>query len=160
MATAGERPVRLRITPSARPQTAAAGFYAMAVNDRGVARELARHIARGPCESDQSWDRSSWLGRLDRLSEGQAQAIMLKLTLPEVDNFYAEVVNHPRALRVVALSGGYSREESNARLSRQNGMVASFSRALTEGLTAQLSDDEFDAALDVSVGSIFAASKS
>ena len=67
MAKAGERTFRLRITPSASPQTADAGFYAIAVNDRGVARELARHIARGPCESDQSWDRSSWLGRLDRL---------------------------------------------------------------------------------------------
>ena len=67
MAKAGERTFRLRITASASPQTADAGFYAIAVNDRGVARELARHIARGPCDSDQSWDYRSWLGRLDRL---------------------------------------------------------------------------------------------
>ena len=71
---------------------------------------------------------------------------------------YAELVNHPNVLRVVALSGGYSREESNARLSRNHGVVASFSRALTEGLSAQQSEAEFDAALDASIGSIFAAS--
>jgi fructose-bisphosphate aldolase class I len=83
---------------------------------------------------------------------------MFKLTLPEADGFYTELVEHPRVLRVVALSGGYTREEANARLSRNPGVVASFSRALTEGLTAQQGDDEFDAALDASVGSIFAAS--
>jgi fructose-bisphosphate aldolase class I len=85
---------------------------------------------------------------------------MLKLTLPEVDDFYAELVAHPNVLRVVALSGGYTREEANARLARNHGVVASFSRALTEGLTAQQTDDEFDAALDASIGSIFDASKS
>ena len=100
------------------------------------------------------------LGRLDRLDRlGDGQEVMLKLTLPEVDNFYAELIDHPNVLRVVALSGGYSREESNARLSRQTGMVASFSRALTEGLTAQQGEAEFNAALDTSIGSIFAASK-
>jgi fructose-bisphosphate aldolase class I len=83
---------------------------------------------------------------------------MLKLTLPEVDDFYADLVDHPNILRVVALSGGYSREEADARLSRNHGVVASFSRALTEGLTAQQSDAEFDAALDESIASIFAAS--
>jgi fructose-bisphosphate aldolase class I len=88
------------------------------------------------------------------------QSVMLKLTLPEVDDFYAELVAHPNVLRVVALSGGYTREEANARLARNHGVVASFSRALTEGLTAQQSDDEFDAALDASIGSIFDASKS
>jgi fructose-bisphosphate aldolase class I len=85
---------------------------------------------------------------------------MFKLTLPEIDGLYTELVEHPKVLRVVALSGGYSREEANDRLSRQPGVVASFSRALTEGLTAQQSDEEFDAALDGSVGSIFAASSS
>ncbi len=84
--------------------------------------------------------------------------IMLKLTLPETDGFYTELVEHPKVLRVVALSGGYSREEANARLARNPGVIASFSRALTEGLTAQQSDDEFNAALDASIGSIFAAS--
>src|SRR5690606_13395447 len=75
------------------------------------------------------------LAQLDRLTEGQL--VMLKLTLPEQDNLYAECIAHPRVLKVVALSGGYSRDEANRRLARQKNMVASFSRALTEGLTAQ-----------------------
>ena len=86
------------------------------------------------------------------------QVVMLKLTLPEKDNLYADFVAHPNVARVVALSGGYSREEANERLSRQNGMVASFSRALAEGLTAQQSDQEFNATLDASIASIFEAS--
>ena len=86
------------------------------------------------------------------------QRVMLKLTLPEKDNFYAECASHPNIVKVVALSGGYSREEANARLSRNNGVVASFSRALVEGLTAQLSNDEFDATIDASIGSIYKAS--
>ncbi len=94
--------------------------------------------------------------QLDAL--GADHAVMLKLTLPEADGFYTDLANHPKVVRVVALSGGYSREESNARLSRNLGVVASFSRALTEGLSAQQSDAEFDAALDASIGSIFAAS--
>ena len=94
--------------------------------------------------------------QLDQLTSDQP--VMLKLTLPERDDFYADLVEHPSILRVVALSGGYSREEADARLSRNHGMVASFSRALTEGLTAQQSDAEFDAALDESIASIFAAS--
>ena len=96
------------------------------------------------------------LRRLGQLGAGQQ--IMLKLTLPEEDGFYGELIDHPNVLKVVALSGGYSREESNERLARQHGMVASFSRALTEGLTAQQSDADFDAALDESIGSIFEAS--
>ena len=86
------------------------------------------------------------------------QPVMLKLTLPETDGFYSELVAHPSVLRVVALSGGYSREESNARLSRNKGVIASFSRALTEGLSAKQSDAEFNAALDASIASICAAS--
>jgi fructose-bisphosphate aldolase class I len=97
------------------------------------------------------------LAELDGIAEGQQ--IMLKLTLPETDGFYAELVEHPKVLRVVALSGGYSREEANARLARNPGIIASFSRALTEGLSAQQSDAEFDAALDASIGSIFDASR-
>ncbi|MEE4174108.1 MAG: fructose bisphosphate aldolase [Xanthomonadales bacterium] len=89
---------------------------------------------------------------------GDNEQVMLKLTLPEQDNLYADCIAHPHVLKVVALSGGYSREEANARLARQNGMVASFSRALSEGLSAQQSDDAFDAMLDDSIGSIFAAS--
>jgi fructose-bisphosphate aldolase class I len=86
------------------------------------------------------------------------ERVMLKLTLPEKDGLYADCVAHPNVARVVALSGGYSREEANDRLSRQNGMVASFSRALSEGLSAQQSEDEFNATLDASIASIAAAS--
>jgi fructose-bisphosphate aldolase, class I len=86
------------------------------------------------------------------------QLIMLKLTLPERDDFYADLVAHPNVLRVVALSGGYSREEATARLARNHGVIASFSRALTEGLSVQQSDEEFDAALNESIASIFDAS--
>ena len=94
--------------------------------------------------------------RLEALAPGQQ--VMLKLTLPNQDNLYAECITHPRVLKVVALSGGYSRDEANARLARQHNMVASFSRALTEGLTAQQSDAEFNAALDSAIESIFQAS--
>ncbi len=96
------------------------------------------------------------LAQLDALTDGQQ--VMLKLTLPETDGFYTSLVEHPGVLRVVALSGGYSRAEANERLARNHGMIASFSRALTEGLSAQQSDAEFDAALDASIGSIFQAS--
>ena len=91
-------------------------------------------------------------------SLGESEIVMLKLTLPEKDNLFADFVAHPNVARVVALSGGYSREEANDRLARQNGMVASFSRALAEGLSAQQSDEEFNATLDASIASIFAAS--
>ena len=83
---------------------------------------------------------------------------MLKLTLPDTDDFYFDLVKHPKVLRVVALSGGYSRDEANTRLARNHGVVASFSRALTEGLSAQQSDEEFDATLDATLDSIYAAS--
>ena len=84
---------------------------------------------------------------------------MLKLTLPEQDNLYAECIAQKNVLRVVALSGGYSRDESNRRLARQHGMIASFSRALVEGLTAQQTDAEFDEAMDNSIQGIFEASR-
>lgn len=86
------------------------------------------------------------------------QRVMLKLTLPDEDGLYGELVKHPRVLRVVALSGGYPLEEANARLARNHGVVASFSRALTGGLSAWQSESEFDAALDAAIGSIFLAS--
>jgi fructose-bisphosphate aldolase class I len=98
------------------------------------------------------------MAQLDSL--GADEVVMLKLTLPEQDGLYADCVAHPNVARAVALSGGYSREEANNRLSRQNGMVASFSRALSEGLNAQQSDDEFDSTLDSSIASIAAASAS
>lgn len=91
-------------------------------------------------------------------SLGPEEIVMLKLTLPEKDDLYADCVAHPNVARVVALSGGYSREEANARLSRQHGMVASFSRALSEGLNAGQSAEEFDNTLDASLDSICAAS--
>ena len=90
---------------------------------------------------------------------GPDQMVMLKLTLPEQVNFYAECVNHPNVLRVAALSGGYTREEANARMARNAGVIASFSRALTEGLTAQQTDDEFNTMLDSSIASIYEASR-
>ena len=96
------------------------------------------------------------LEKLNQLPQGQM--VMLKLTLPEQDNFYVDFVKHPKVLRVVALSGGYSREEANNRLRRNQGVVASFSRALAEGLSAQQSDAEFNAMLDKSIQSIFDAS--
>ncbi|MGA7274262.1 MAG: fructose bisphosphate aldolase [Candidatus Udaeobacter sp.] len=97
---------------------------------------------------------------LEKLNElPQDQMVMLKLTLPELDNFYADFVKHPKVLRVVALSGGYSRDEANKRLRRNHGVVASFSRALAEGLSAQQSDADFNATLDKSIQSIFEASK-
>ncbi len=94
--------------------------------------------------------------QLDALAADQL--VMLKLTLPEQDGFYSGLVAHPNILRVVALSGGYSREEANDRLARNPGVIASFSRALTEGLSADQSDEEFDALLDSSIKSIYEAS--
>lgn len=96
------------------------------------------------------------LGQLDAL--GQEQQVMLKLTLPSVDDFYADLIGHPKVLRVAALSGGYSREEASRLLARNHGVIASFSRALTEGLTAQQSEPEFNRALDASVATIYQAS--
>ena len=100
--------------------------------------------------------KTAMLGELNALAPDQL--VMLKLTLPESDNLYTECIEHPNILRVVALSGGYSREEANSRLTSNNGMVASFSRALSEGLTAQQTDEEFNAMLDASIESIFQAS--
>ena len=100
--------------------------------------------------------RTAVLDELNALAPDQL--VMLKLTLPEVDNHYANCIAHSNVVRVVALSGGYSREEANTRLARNNGMVASFSRALSEGLNAQQSGDEFNAVLDASIESIFQAS--
>jgi fructose-bisphosphate aldolase class I len=94
--------------------------------------------------------------QLDTLAEGQE--IMLKLTLPTLANLYAPLIAHPRVIRVVALSGGYDREEANEKLAKNEGMIASFSRALTEGLSAQQSDEEFNAAIAGAIDSIYSAS--
>lgn len=96
------------------------------------------------------------LAELDR--QPADQPVMLKLTLPNIDGFYDELVAHKSVLRVVALSGGYSRDDANAKLSRNKGIIASFSRALTEGLSAQQSDAEFNSAIDAAIGSIYSAS--
>jgi fructose-bisphosphate aldolase class I len=101
--------------------------------------------------------RAEILRHLDKLPA--SQQVMLKLTLPEKANHYKPLVDHPRVMRVVALSGGYSRDDANARLMQNDGVIASFSRALTEGLSAKQSDAEFDAALGAAIDSIFEASR-
>ena len=101
--------------------------------------------------------RNAITAQLDGLSDGQQ--VMLKLTIPSEDNFYRSLIDHSGILRVVALSGGYSRSDANEKLSRNNGMIASFSRALAEGLSAGQSDDEFNATLGSSIDAIFAASQ-
>jgi len=100
--------------------------------------------------------KSSLVNHLNKL--GENQTVMLKLSLPTKPNLYQELVNHPRVLKVVALSGGYSRDDANKMLADNNGVIASFSRALTEGLSAKQSDDQFDAMLDSTIQSIFNAS--
>lgn len=98
-------------------------------------------------------------GILEKLNELPAgQSVMLKLTLPEQVDLYADFVRHPKVVRVVALSGGYSQKDANDRLRKNHGVVASFSRALVEGLTAQQTDAEFNAVLNASIQSIFEAS--
>jgi fructose-bisphosphate aldolase class I len=100
--------------------------------------------------------RTEILKQLDALPEGMQ--VMLKLTLPSVPNFYKPLVDHPKVMKVVALSGGYSRDEANAILAQNTGIIASFSRALTEGLSAQQTDAEFDAKLGEAITAIHAAS--
>ena len=100
--------------------------------------------------------KAAFLKRLDALPADAK--VMLKLTIPTVDGFYSELVKHPKVVRVVALSGGYSREDSNAMLAKNPGVIASFSRALTEGLSAQQTDAQFNAALDAGIESIYQAS--
>lgn len=102
--------------------------------------------------------KSAILTELGKLGDGQD--VMLKLTLPDVDNHYRELVEHPKVLRVVALSGGYNRDDACEKLSANHGVIASFSRALTEGLSAQQSDEEFNAALDAAIATIAKASAS
>ncbi|KGI68228.1 fructose bisphosphate aldolase [Mycolicibacterium rufum] len=100
--------------------------------------------------------KAALLEALDRLDDGQA--VMLKLTLPSVDNLYRDLVEHPKVVRVVALSGGYERDEACDKLAANHGVIASFSRALTEGLTAQQSDEQFNATLDAAITAIAKAS--
>ena len=101
--------------------------------------------------------KSGILQGLEAVSDDQQ--LMFKLSIPTEDGFYADLIEHPKVLRVVALSGGYSRDEANERLVRNRGLVASFSRALTEGLSRNQKDDEFDAVLDKAIASIYEASR-
>jgi fructose-bisphosphate aldolase class I len=100
--------------------------------------------------------KATLLEKLNKLPAGQS--VLLKLTLPEQEDLYADCVRHPNVVRVLALSGGYSRQQGNDRLGRNHGVVASFSRGLVEGLSAQQSDTEFNAFLDAAIQSIFEAS--
>ena len=128
------------------------------IADRGLVPILEPEIdIKSPQKAEaEAMLRERILAQLEQL-DGIEQ-LMFKLTLPEEDNFYSELVDHPNVVRVVALSGGYSREEATARLSRNKGVVASFSRALTEGLSVDQGAEDFDAALDESIRSIYAAS--
>jgi fructose-bisphosphate aldolase class I len=100
--------------------------------------------------------RQGILDRLSVLSDGRQ--VMLKLSIPTQDDFYAELIEHPKVLRVLALSGGYSQHDADARLARNHGLIASFSRALTENLRHQQTDDEFNQALDTSIAAIYRSS--
>ena len=149
-------------------QNNAAGIKAVVQQQMDVARQVLSHglvpivepevdIKCPDKKGAEAVLKQELIAQLDKLPANQQ--VMLKLTIPDVDNFYAELIKHPRVLKVVALSGGYSREEANKRLARQNGMIASFSRALSEGLTAQQSDADFNKALDTAIQSIYDASK-
>ena len=124
----------------------------------GLMPILEPEVSIGAADKEQAEAllKKGFIERLNALPS--ATKVMLKLTIPTVDGFYRELVAHPQVVRVVALSGGYERDEANARLMRNPGIIASFSRALTEGLSAQQSDADFNAALDVAIESIYRAS--
>lgn len=144
-----------------------AGIAAVVAQQFDVARQVLAHglmpiiepevtISIADKAEAEAILRAELLRHLDGLPEGVQ--VMLKLSLPSADNFYAPLVDHPKVLKVVALSGGHSREAANAILARNRGIIASFSRALTEGLSAQQTDAEFDAVLGEAIASIHAAS--
>ena len=133
-------------------------FYANRILDAGLVPIVEPEVdVKAP---DKAEAETLLKSQLDEYLAGlpDGRQVMLKLTLPSQDNLYADLVGHPAVLRVVALSGGYSREEANALLARNHGVVASFSRALLEGLSAQQSEEEFDATLGASIDAIYAAS--
>ena len=143
------------------------GVAAVVAQQFDVAAEIARHGLMPIIEPEVSIKspdkagaeallRAELIGRLDALPANQQ--VMLKLTLPDVPDFYSALVNHKRVARVVALSGGYTRADACRRLAANHGVIASFSRALTEGLTRSMSDPEFDAALAKSIDEIYRAS--
>lgn len=126
--------------------------------DAGLVPILEPEVSIGAADKQQAEVvlKKGFLERLNALPA--ASKVMLKLTLPTVDGYYSELVAHPQVVRVVALSGGYERDDANARLARNPGIIASFSRALTEGLSAQQSDAAFNSALDAAIESIYRAS--
>ncbi|MEA2499556.1 MAG: fructose-bisphosphate aldolase, class [Actinomycetota bacterium] len=128
------------------------------IADRGLVPILEPEIdIKSPQKSEaEALLRDHIMKRLEEVPN--SMSLLFKLTLPEEDNFYSDLVDHPKVVRVVALSGGYSRDEANARLSRNKGVVASFSRALTADLSVDQSDAEFNAALEAAIASIYAAS--
>lgn len=132
-------------------------YYAGRILDAGLVPIIEPEVdVHAPDKADAEKLLHGYL--LEFLSGLGERQVMLKLSIPEVDNLYADVIAHPNVLRVVALSGGYTRAEANERLARNHKLIASFSRALLEGLTAQQSDSEFDAILAQSIDEIYAAS--
>jgi fructose-bisphosphate aldolase class I len=132
--------------------------YAAQILDAGLVPIIEPEVDVTSHDKQQAEDllKAGILERLGGVPAGRQ--VMLKVSIPTVDGFYADLIQHPSVLRVVALSGGYSRDEADQRLARNPGLIASFSRALTEGLTRQQSDAEFDAVLDKAIASIYAAS--
>jgi fructose-bisphosphate aldolase class I len=132
--------------------------YAKQILDAGLVPIIEPEVDVTSPEKEQAEDllKAGIVERLDDVPDGRE--VMLKISIPTVDGFYSDLMAHPKVLRIVALSGGYSRQEADQRLARNPGLIASFSRALTEGLTRQQSDDEFNGTLDKSIASIFAAS--
>lgn len=144
-----------------------AGIQAIADQQFEVGKQVLSHglmpilepevnIKSADKEQSEALLKAALLKGLEDLPEGQQ--VMFKLSLPTVDGFYSELISHPKVMRVVALSGGYTRDEANEKLAKNPGMIASFSRALAEGLTAQMSDEEFNSTLDHSIQSIYDAS--
>jgi len=132
--------------------------YGRQILDAGLVPILEPEVDIASDEKEEA-ERLLKAGITERLSGvPEGRQVMLKLTIPSEDDLYADLIRHPKVLRVVALSGGYSREEACARLARNHGLVASFSRALTEGLSRQQSDEEFDMSLEASTAAIYAAS--
>jgi fructose-bisphosphate aldolase class I len=132
--------------------------YGRQILDAGLVPILEPEVDITSAEKEQAEEllKRGIAERLDGLPDGQP--VMLKLSIPTRDDFYHDLIEHPKVLRVVALSGGYSRDEANTRLARNPGLIASFSRALAEGLRRDQTDEEFNAALTASIGSIYAAS--
>jgi len=132
--------------------------YAHQILEAGLVPIIEPEVDVTSPEKKQAEDllKAGIVERLDAVAEGRE--VMVKISIPTVDGFYSDLIQHPTVLRVVALSGGYTRAEADQLLSRNPGLIASFSRALTEGLTRQQSDDEFDETLDKSIASIYAAS--